>query len=96
MKVHPIVGDRVTTNECITVDTQGSKEKQVGKLMFKIGSCYSVQWLEPKVLRGGYSFVAEDLLFVLLKKGDPRWNIQNTILSTGTKDIVGTGSLPTT
>jgi hypothetical protein len=90
MKVKVVSGDKVTT-----VATQGSKEKQVGKLMFKIGSCYSVLWQEPKVLRGGYNFVAQECLYVLLKKGDSRWNTPNTTLSIGTKDIADTGSSST-
>ena len=78
MKVKVRLGDRVvyrdTDRRSMSVDLKGSKEKIVGQVMFKTGSCYSVRWLTPKMYQG-YTFVPEDMLLVLLKKNDERWNV---------------------
>lgn len=94
MKVRVHSGDSVTyldeTARFVPVDTKGSKEKVVGKIVYKIGSCYSVHWLKPKLYRDGYSFVAESCLAVLLKRNDPRWKIE--IHPQELKEVVSTPS----
>jgi hypothetical protein len=71
------VGDRVTLLEpaerLVQVDLKGTLKRKVGKLVFKMGECYSVNWIEPKMYAGGYSYVSEKCLILLLKRNDPRW-----------------------
>jgi len=94
MKVRVHSGDNVTysdeTDRFVPVDTKGSKEKVVGKIVYKIGSCYSVQWLKPKMYKGGYSFVADKCLCVLLKRNDPRWKVE--VHSQEPKEVVSASS----
>lgn len=71
MKVKVRRGDLVTYKEVDRRTYQG--HKVIGALMSLHGSVYSVHWLTPKQYKGGYSWVGEDFLVVLLKKNDARW-----------------------
>ena len=73
MKVKVKVGDSVTLKqEC---NHSGEKERRVGKLVYKMGTVYSVYWEKPKEYNGGYTFVSEKCLAVLLTRNDPRWKV---------------------